>query len=405
MQKQNEPEIQNHNQLILYACMFFITPVMIGFSSFFCGMQVEKILGNVILSIIGIGLVVFLMLQSDMKRDYLFDNAEHKGRFCITYVLCLFLLTLTAQFNQYTVLFPYMTVAALFLLFSNFHIGLMTYVHFMMVSAMICRLEIKQFVMYLALGVIGICLLRISDKCFKPWWQAIVVTGQYILLYSVIFFLPDYHHIDTTQMFWYGAGAVVNLLLMLISFRIIDAKIVHKYQARYLSLNNPEHELMIKLKEFAKNDYYNAIHTAYLSERLAKQLNCNDMLAKTGGLYHKIGVLRSGNRVVQGLEIGREYQFPPQLLQLLCEYDGKQELPTLKESVIVMLSDAIVSTIQYFHEKDTDEKPDYDKIIEVVFKKKYESGILEHAAITFEEYHQMKDYFKSEELYYDFLRR
>ena len=404
MQKQNEAELQNHNRMIQYACIFFMTPIVVGFSSFFCSMQAEIILRNIILSMIGIGLVIFLMLQSDMSKDYLFDNAEHKGRFCMTYTLGLLIVAALAQFGQFSVLFPYMVIAALFLLFSNFHIGLTAYAHFVIVSAFMNEFDFKQFLLYLIVGLVGICLLRMADKCFKPWWQLLVVCVQYILLYAVIYVLPDAQHMETEPMIWFAIGMIVNLIVMMISLKLIDLKIVHKYDKKYAELNNPEHELLIKLKEIAKNDYYNAIHTAYLSGRLAQMLGLNEMLARTGGYYHKIGTMREGERVLKSLEIGKEYQFPPQLLQLMSEYSGRHELPTMKESVVVMLSDAIVSTIRYFFDKNAEEKPDYDKIIEVVFKKKYESGVLEYTDITFEEYHQMKEYYKSEELYYDFLR-
>jgi len=404
MQNENRNEFYNQKEYLFYTAIFFMTPIVVGFSSYFSNMDTTNIMRNVIISIIGIGLTLYMILQANIAKEYLFDNAVHIDRTCILYTICLLGIAFMSQQSNYYMLFPYTAMAAMLLLFSNFHIGLMMYLHCMILFSVLADMPLEFFLLYLILGLVVICILRSSNKCFKIIWTVVLVFGQYIILYAVFVMLMNEKGLYMLQSVSFLGGLASNTIVLLISLLVIDKAIINKYKNKYDALCNPEHELLTKLKTVAPSEYYNAIHTAYLSDRLSKLLYGDSLLAKTGGYYHKIGLLQSKNHVSKSIEIGKEHNFPPALIQLIREYTGCYESPKTLEAVIVMLSDAIVSTIMYLFEKEPDRDPDYDKIIEAVFKKKYESGILKDAGITLSVFHQMKEYYKSEVIYYEFLR-
>ena len=57
--------------------MFFITPFLAGFASYLYGGSIEEFLRNVVVSVIGIGSILFAMSQSKNYDEYLWDNKEH----------------------------------------------------------------------------------------------------------------------------------------------------------------------------------------------------------------------------------------------------------------------------------------------------------------------------------------
>lgn len=69
-----------------------------------------------------------------------------------------------------------------------------------------------------------------------------------------------------------------------------------------------------------------------------------------------------------------------------------------------MFSDAIVSAVQFLLAKEPSAKPDYEQVVNVIFKKKQENGSLNESSITLHELMVMKQIFIQEKLYYDFLR-
>lgn len=398
----------DQNRFKLYSCMFFVTLAAVGFGSVVLGYTAAIVMRNVIACIFSMGAALVVLLQSDIRRDYMVDSDGHPERLTAAYIICLLLVTIMSTAAEMILpkelifLFPYMSAAVLFTLLSNYGVGTALYIHFMMVAALLNGFDTGTAFMYLLSGIIGCCIARSAEKSYSIWRTVGSMLGQYIVLYVAYRFLE--HMNDYTELWWFGGGILVNFCVLYILLHLFERKILHKYDSQYEKLNDPEHALLTRLKEHSKHDYYNAVHTAYLSDHVARLLEGDYLLAKAGGYYHKIGVLMAKNHVPKSMEIGNENDFPEPLLQLIHEYTGNYETPKTMEAVIVMLSDAIVSSIIYMYEKNPEQKLDYDKIIEAVFKKKYESGVLQDSGISLRDLFKMKEYYKSEALYYDFLR-
>ena len=98
-----------------------------------------------------------------------------------------------------------------------------------------------------------------------------------------------------------------------------------------------------------------------------------------------------------------ENQFPQRVKEVLKEYLDKSEIIRSKETVVLLFSDTVISSISYLFSKDPKIQLDYEKIIESIFKKRIESGVIEHSDLSFE-LTQIKKGLVEEKLYYDFLR-
>jgi membrane-associated HD superfamily phosphohydrolase len=160
----------------------------------------------------------------------------------------------------------------------------------------------------------------------------------------------------------------------------------------------------VELKKHSRNDYYQAIHTAYLSDKIAKKLGLDDMAAKTCGYYHKIGILKGENSWEAIYEICRAYRFPAPAIRLLKEYTDHDTDIVSKEAVVVLFADTLVASLLYLFSKDPTVKPDYPQIIDAIYEKKFESGIIDKSQISMGEIKEIRRMLKEEHLDYDFLR-
>ena len=104
-------------------------------------------------------------------------------------------------------------------------------------------------------------------------------------------------------------------------------------------------------------------------------------------------------------EICRLYRFPDKAVKLLQEYNYKSEFIVMKETAVVYLADAVVSSIMYLLEKDENKEVDFVQLATAVLKRKIDSGVLNHSNISVSELCGMEKLFTGEKLYYDFLRR
>ena len=91
------------------------------------------------------------------------------------------------------------------------------------------------------------------------------------------------------------------------------------------------------------------------------------------------------------------------MFRILFDY-ANQKLPGSKECTVIYLCNYMVKSLQYLIEKNSDKKLDYDAIFESLFDKVLKDGVLKKSDLSFKEFMIIKDVFKGEKLYYDFLR-
>ena len=89
---------------------------------------------------------------------------------------------------------------------------------------------------------------------------------------------------------------------------------------------------------------------------------------------------------------------------MLREYLDSAEQMVSKETIILLFSDTVITSISYLFSKDPQIEIDYPKIINGIFKKRVESGMIDQSNLTFGEFQEMKKILLEERLYYDFLR-
>ena len=99
-----------------------------------------------------------------------------------------------------------------------------------------------------------------------------------------------------------------------------------------------------------------------------------------------------------------EYEYPQTVYRVLKEYLDKDEKLVMKETIVLMIADTVISSISYLFSKDSKAQIDYEKLIQAVFKKKFESGLFQYSMISLGELEEMKKILTEERLYYDFLR-
>jgi hypothetical protein len=99
-----------------------------------------------------------------------------------------------------------------------------------------------------------------------------------------------------------------------------------------------------------------------------------------------------------------QHHFPPKVRDILSEYLAEGNSVSGVEATILVFVDAVISTVANVYTKDKTAVVDFDKLIDRIFAKGLESGMLRTSEITLAQLSKMKHIFKEEKLYYDFLR-
>lgn len=400
MEEQKQSGLKN---FLIYTTILFIGPAVAFGGCYLLEKPMDEIIRNMVVVIVCCLLIVLSLMASGEKKTLFFNNFEHLSRFFFSFLLGL-VLSVCSVFLPLKVL-PVLVLAVFLSLTSNTITGSLAYLTFLFMMEFFTDMSTHGFFMCVFVGMAGIALFQNLD-------QEYLVNGalfaSLILLFTgetafLILFEGQKISLDTFVLPM--VNVFISFLAILLFLRSYSTSVVHKYRDRYQEINDPDFELLAKLKEESTDAYFHAVHTAYFCDKIARKIGADHYLAKAGGYYHKIGRAEGkGDRHNKTLALARKYKFPPELVELLEEYGDRSKPITKKETAIVLFVDGVISTISYLLEKDKKATLDYKQVVDIVFQKKLDSNLLYQCNITMKELTVMRNLLVEEKLYYDFLR-
>ncbi len=399
-------ENENKKVAVCHGGLFIFTGLLVFGFSFLCGKSYEIILRNTIVSLIITGTVVFMLKDACTRGNegFSYDNCDHKMRFVLFYAgMTILSCAFSLVPNQF---WPYMSLFVILSLLSNTEIGIVSGIGFAMISVM---LETSggygELFMYTIAGVLAIVLFKdLKENTAIGYKVAISLMMQAVLLlaFDVLF---QNRTLSIKLLIIPIINLMLNLIILMAFLNMFGLYVIRKSNDNYMEINDTEFPLLAGLREENKDEYFRAIHTGYLAERIALGLGFNDRAVKNCSYYHRIGSLEGKSNWTDVEQIYLDNNFPKEAVALLKEYiDNPKGAVRSRECLAVVISETVVASIMYMVKKDKDAKIDYDQMIDKIFDKKEADGELKSYNITYREYDQMRKILKKEKLYYDFLR-
>ena len=384
--------------------LFLMTGAATGLAAWLYGKTVIEITGVVVLALLGVSGVIFAIEQSQEADSFLFDNKEHLGRFLVLYLLAL------AGSLVFPLLpaggWPYLAAFIGLMLFSNQIVGLSSAAVLLLVTCLLYTGNNGNiaFYVYFVGGLAGIVVFSYLNVSFKVGLPILVSLMVQMVCLAVQEVLLVNEQLKLQLFLIPALNLLVSLILLLILLKYFSFSIIYKNRDLFMDINDPECPLLVGLKNASKEEYYHAVHTAYLCDRIAKRLKLDDAMVKACGYYHRIGIIKGEVNWENTQFILEENRFPQQVKDVLREYLDSAEQMVSKETIILLFSDTVITSISYLFSKDPQIEIDYPKIINGIFKKRVESGMIDQSNLTFGEFQEMKKILLEERLYYDFLR-
>lgn len=389
-------------RIVVFMFMFALSGLIAWLGSVLYRNKTDMMIRNIVMVLAGTGIVIFSFVMGEVSGFFVYRNEGRYGRFAVTYLFCL----VAAVFLPFLPVagWPYLVFFVLLGVFSNGMTGLVAGSLCLLMSVNFAGCDYAVFWLYFISGMAGIMLFATLDEEFKvgiPVLISLLVLAL-SLTANVILFTEE--KLSIAQFMIPGINLMVCCILLLVSLKMVSSMVIHRCRDKYMEINDPECPLLVQLKELSKEEYYHAIHTAYLGDKVARSLGIDDAAVKACGYYHRIGKLTGENTWENVSAICDKYHFPPKTKQILKEYVDPDERIISKETIVVLFADCIVSSILYLFAKDPKAELDYEQLIDTVFKKKFETDELWRNEISLGQICEMKKIFIKEKLYYDFLR-
>lgn len=153
-----------------------------------------------------------------------------------------------------------------------------------------------------------------------------------------------------------------------------------------------------RLQAYSESLYRHSLHISSVAQEAAFCVGCNDKIVQAGGLYHEVGKIKGKDYIKEGVALGKEYQLPEPVIDIIRQHNFNYEKPQTIEAAVVMLTDSIVSTIEYVEKEQKGKKMQIsrEKIIEQIFELRLSKGTLDESGMDIRNYKKLKEFFKKE---------
>ena len=251
----------------------------------------------------------------------------------------------------------------------------------------------ESIIFYLIFGII-VCFSSEFMKTMRDiFFTFVIITAAYFSL-IIIWMFTNYGTIDYF-------GLIPGIIPLFLTFTaMFVALIVSKYMVikkrtskqKYMALCSEDFPPIAEMRDTSLRVFYHTLEVADLSAAAAMAIGADDMLCRTGAMYHDIGKTISRDYVPAGVLIAKEYKIPKDVIAIIEEHNGKKRLPQTKEAAIVLLADTLVSTKDYMLKPNMN-KINQKKIIDSVMSMRMEGGLLDDVGFSLKEYSTIKETF------------
>lgn len=386
--------------IINFLAIAFMTSV-IGIITYILNRPASEIIRNTITFLWGILIILFLWYQSKIHKNLEYDNALHPFRFLIVFMIC-FGVSIGMIFAP-TSSWVFLSIMVVLAMFSNTIIGLTSGSVLLLITASLSgSATMYVFYLYFMIGLIGVSLFRNLDLDFQVTGPLFLSGIASLILQSAYIVIFENQPFSMNIMFMPILNLFINMVLLFLILKYFSKLSMYLLQDKYSDINDQEFPIMAELKKNNKDSYFEAIHTAYLGERIALKLNINDKAVKGCCYYYKLAgnIMETSDGSM--VPISEYYDFPEDLKSLIRECD--HGIYGSKESCVVLTSNKVIRSILMAAGKDKETPIPYEDIIDAVFVQMIHNNLLESCDISIRELKIMKKIYIEEKLYYDFLR-
>jgi len=243
-----------------------------------------------------------------------------------------------------------------------------------------------------------------------------------------------------------GAGAVGAVFFAVGAIYMLARPFGITTHYRLMELSNPNEPLLRRMMIEAPGSYHSSVMVANMAEAAADAIGANPLFTRVAALYHDIGKLKRpaffvenqaplglenihqrlspklsylilNSHVRDGVEMGRRYKLPEEVIAIISEHHGttlaayfyhralnegagapisEHEFrypgpkPSTREAVVVMLSDSVQAAVKSIKDPVPSR---IENMVEEIINNRLEDGQLENCDITLRDLHRIREVF------------
>lgn len=353
----------------------------------------------VTLSCVVLSILLSLNLEWERKEQGIFhEKSNNFIRISIAYIICCVLVTIFGFLPDY--IRPILLPAVVMTMVSSPVTGMISGCYFSVLLCFAGDGNAALLSCYLLLSVTGCVIARSLQNRRNFFWSSFMILTITFCITAVCSIL-DLQIVSRKELIYGIASGVISGCGVSLIFQLYNGKITYSKEERLLEIVSRDYPLVQTMKNYSKADYEHARKVSRIARGCAVAIGADTRLTVAAGFYYRVGRLEGEPFVENGVELAMKHGFPPELIQILAEYNGELYAPSTVESALVHIVDNIVTKFDVLDRTTLSSSWNQDIVVYQTLNENSASGLYDKSGLSMNMFLIIRDYLIKEAGLYD----
>ena len=228
--------------------------------------------------------------------------------------------------------------------------------------------------------------------------------GVSLLTFFFSLMIPElFSYLSTKEMQKYSllyafGTAFLNFLPAAFLFQSLLHEADQEIENHLLDIVSEDYSEVKALKDFSMVEYRHAVKVSDIACRCAKEVGYRANLCLAGGFYYRMGRWIGEPYIKNAVNKAESLCFPAELISILAEYYGEEQLPSSPESALVHMVDAVVIRLEAMEQNVGQSVWNRDIVIYQTVNDFSSSEIYDHSGMSMNQFLKIREFLAKEEL-------
>ena len=340
--------------------------------------------------------IIIFELTFERRRELLGNNNQTTFRRAMNGFFICSILTLGISFlPEY--FRPVIILPVIMSAFSNDILGLITGLFFNVLLAFTTGGSFNELLAYTMLVLVGGMLSKMLKHVEYRLYIGIIYLFSSVLFPNIFYYFAN-ESISFNNLILgliNGFGVAVYVIAFYPNIREKTFREKHYYYGDILA---DEFVQVREIRNASSTEYYHARKVSEIAYKYALQLDLDADLAAAAGFYYNLGKWEGKPPIEKGVRKANQLCFPEELIQILREYNGTDDLPSSQESALVHIIDSVLSKLEMHDEEVGTSKWNRELLIHQTLNEFSSAGLYDKSGLSINTYIKIRDWLVKEEL-------
>lgn len=340
--------------------------------------------------------IMILELAFERQKEMLGDNRQTTFRRARNgFIICCILMLAISFMPEYfrpVILFPIIMSA-----YSNDVLGLCTGLFFNILLAFTTGGSFYELLAYTMLVLVGGMLSKLLKQVEYRLFVGIIYLFSCVLFPNILYYFAN-ESIEFNNLILGSINGIVIAIYVIALYPNIREKTFREKHYYYGDILADEFVQVQQIRKYAPEEYYHARKVSEIAYRYALQLDLKTDLSAAAGFYYHLGKWEGNPPIENAVRKAKELCFPEELIQILREYNGTDDLPSTPESALVHIIDALLTKLEMSDSTGGTSQFDRDILIHQTLNEFSSAGLYDKSGLSINSFIKIREWLLKEAL-------